>query len=214
MIHLNDINGASQRTIECARMCLTAFTGMLVGAEFGIAYGGGVEAIGKLWANRGLIYGFDTFTGHPQEVADRCEYTQAAGGRSSFAARCMDEWYKPDRFGTEALTYEYQRAELDRQGLHNVILVKGMVDDTTSISYIPRLHYCLLDLDYPLSMWQAYNLVKNKMVPGGYLCLHDVIPPGHIPGCNEVYQRILAEDLFAVHLEHPAPVHLVIMQKK
>lgn len=211
MINLNDTNGAAKILMDVAIRCMHEFEGALTGAEFGIAYGGGVEAIGKLWKGRGAVYGFDTFEGHPRQVGDLCEFTRVAGGsKHSFAANCMNGWY--DKYDPELLTYKYQRYELDRQGLENVHLVQGLVDEKTYIPF-PQLHYCLLDLDFPLSIWQAYNLVKEKIVPGGYLCLHDCIPKGHIPGCWEYYQKILDDGLFRLEEEHFWTTHLVTLRK-
>jgi len=215
MIQLNDTNGASRITLATARQLMEEFPDVhLVGAEFGVAYGGGVEALGKLWAGRGTVYGFDTFEGHPKEVADECEYSAPLGGsQSSFAAGCMDQWYKDPAYGTDKLSYGYQVSELARQGIDNVFLIKGKITGKTNISYIKELHYCLLDLDFPLSMWQAYHLIKDKVVRGGYLCLHDVIPQGHIPGCWEYYQQMLAEGLFELVQEHAPGTHLVTLRK-
>lgn len=213
MIELNDTNGASTFTRKYAERCLTDFTGQITGAEFGIAYGGGPERIGRAWKGRGVIYGFDTFEGHPKEIGELCAFSAATGGRSSFAATCMDNWYKPEHYGMEALKLEYQQAELDKHGLSNVKLVKGLVTADMDVSFIDKLHYCLLDLDFPLSMLEAYYLVKDKVVSGGYLLLHDVIPAGHIPGCNEVYQRILEDGIWEVVEERPECL-LVILRRK
>jgi hypothetical protein len=198
MIELNDTNGASGVTQHYANRVMHEFAGPLAGAEFGVAYGGGVERIGKLWKNRGVVYGFDTFEGHPKQIGEICPFSSMAGGRSSFAATCMDNWYKPEHYGVEAITDKYIQAELDRQGLDNVKLVKGLVTADTDVSFLPELHYCLLDLDFPLSMLEAYRLVADKIVKGGYLLLHDVVPRGHILGCWEVYQRMLEEGKFMI----------------
>lgn len=213
MKHLNDTNGASHYTGLIVQQVLKEFIGNIAGAEFGIAYGGGVESIGKLWKGRGIVYGFDTFEGHPKQVAEKCEYTIEAGGSGALATWCMDQWYNSPDYGTEAIKYDYIRYQLDKQGLDNVILVKGLITDKTDVSFLPELQYCFLDLDFPLSMWQAYNLVKDKIVKGGYLCLHDVIPKGHIHGCYEYYQKMLAEGLFEIYKEVPECL-LAILKKK
>ena len=214
MIELNDTNGASTFTNNIAGRCLTEFTGrQLAGAEFGIAYGGGVERIGRMWRGRGIVYGFDTFEGHPKEVGEVCEFSNKAGGKSSFAATCMDNWYSSSDYGTDKIKLEYQQAELDRQGLDNVRLVKGLITEKTNVSFIKELHYCFLDLDFPLSMRQAYYLVRDKIVKGGYLLLHDVLPKGHIPGCYEVYQEILQDGYFDIFAEKDNYL-LAILKKK
>jgi hypothetical protein len=214
MIELNDTNGASTFTRQYADRCLTDFPDQkLTGAEFGIAYGGGVERIGKIWKGRGVVYGFDTFEGHPKEIGELCAFSAATGGRSSFAATCMDSWYSNPDYGTERLSLEYQKGELDRQGIDNVKLIKGLVTADMDISFINELHYCLLDLDFPLSMLEAYYLVRGKIVSGGYLLLHDVIPAGHITGCNEVYKRILEDDIWDI-VEEKDNYLLAILRKK
>lgn len=191
---LNDVNGASAITAKYTSKCLEEFDGELIGVEFGVAYGGGIERIGKLWKGRGIVYGFDTFSGHPQEVADVCEDTKKDGGKNSHAATCMNPWY--NQYGMDQLSIEYIRQELNKEGLNNVHLVKGLVSSDTDVSFIPYLNYCLIDLDYPQSMTDAWNLVKNKIVSGGYLCLHDVVPNGHIKGLWERYQSMLSENLY------------------
>jgi hypothetical protein len=213
MKHLNDTNGASRLTLHIAELVTKEFEGSIFGAEFGVAYGGGVEAIGLMWGARGKVYGFDTFEGHPKEVGEICEKSKEAGGVHSFAATCMDSWYQSSEYGTEAIKYNYIRNNLDEQGLLNVILVKGLVSDKTDVSFIPYLNYCFIDLDFPLSNWQAYNLVKDKIVPGGYLMLHDCVPKGHIHGCWEVYQRIMETGGFDLLGEYKDQ-YLVIMRKK
>ena len=211
MINLNDINGASNFIKEIVEQLLTDFSCDLIGCEMGIAYGGGVEMVGKLWKDRGVIYGFDTFEGHPKQIGRECKYTKKYGGDLASATLCMDNWY--NCYGYDDLSYEHIREELDKQELSNVILVKGLITEKTDLSFISELHYAFLDLDFPLSMWNAYNLVKDKVIPGGYLCLHDVIPHGHIPGCFEYYQEMLSDGLFEVIIEHPES-YIVILRKK
>lgn len=213
MQHLNDTNGASKLTLMIARQCLTEFTEPITGAEFGVAYGGGIEAVARLWKNMGTIYGFDTFEGHPKEIGEICEESKKAGGVHSFAATCMDSWYQSEEYGTESIKYNYIREKLDEQGLVNAILIKGLVTDETDVSFIEKLHYCFIDLDFPLSNKQAFDLVKDKISKGGYLLLHDCVPKGHIHGCYEVYQSIMETGLFDLIGEYN-PEYLVIMKRK
>jgi len=212
MKELNDTNGASKLTAKVTAQCLEEFSTDLIGAEFGVAYGGGIERIGKLWKDRGIVYGFDTFEGHPKEVANDCKASKEAGGLNSFAALCMDEWYRSPEYGTEAIKLKHIQGELTRQGIDNVKLIKGIVTKKTSIDFIHYLNYCLIDFDFPVAQLNAYNLVKGKIVKGGYLCLHDMIPKGHIHGNYEVYIQILNEGLFEIVSEHE-PEYLVILKK-
>lgn len=215
LLELNENNGADKITQSLVLQCMNEFEGHLYGVEMGVAYGGGVQGIGQKWKDRGTVWGFDTFEGHPvDQMLARCEDSQRAGGDSSTAARCMDGWYSDtNKYGTERFKYEYIRAHLDQQGLSNVHLVKGLVTDQTDVSFIPALHYVLLDMDFPQAQWDGYNLVKDKIVSGGYLCLHDMIPQGHINGCWERYQQIMAEGLWELVSETPS-AYLVVLKKK
>lgn len=201
MIILNEANGAFPRTYDVATRCLTEFDGPLIGAEFGIAWGGGPEALGKLWKDRGTVYGFDTFEGHPKDLA----YDPAA-----HEAYCMDPQY--NYHTKNGLSYDEQRVELDRQGLSNVILRKGRISNK-SIEGIQYLNYVLLDMDLIVSMVQGYQLVKDLLVPGSYLCLHDVVPRGHLFGLWGMYQEIMASGDYDLVGEWPVN-YLVILRKR
>jgi len=213
LIEINNVNGASAITQETAKRCLDEFDGDLYGVEMGVAYGGGIFGIGKNWKGRGTVWGFDTFEGHPQdEMLERCEASRVSGGIGSHAARCMDHWYQPNVYGADGIKYDFIRSKLDEAELTNVHLVKGLVTDTTDVSFISKLHYALIDMDYPQAQKDGYELLKNKFVPGGYLCLHDMIPHGHIHGCYEVYQDIINEGLFTVVAEIPQS-YLVVLKR-
>lgn len=209
MRNLNDTNGASTHLLNIAKQLAETSTNPLIGAEFGIAYGGGVEAIGKIWKDKGTIYGFDTFNQHPKEIAEKdpdCNHD-----RNSFAATCMDIWYT--LYDNNELTIEYQQDQLNQQNLTNVKLIKGLIDETTNINFIPHLDYCLIDLDFPLSMKITYNLVLPKLKTGSYLCLHDVIPETHIANLNAWYKQVLESGLFEIVGEYPESF-LAILKKK
>lgn len=201
MIELNDDNGASIQTREVASRLLREFSAPLFGCEMGIAFGGGVEKIGELWRERGCVWGFDTFEGHPKQLGKEGD---------EHAVRCMDPQY--ERYGLN-FTYADIRHTLDEKNLHNVSLVKGLINAHTDISFIPHLHYVLLDMDFPVSMRDGYALVADKVVAGGYLCLHDVVPQGHINGLYEFYQEIKATGLWDVYSEDHRTL-LAILRKK
>lgn len=214
MLELNQLPGneAAKITHSLVEKCLTEFDGHIYAVEMGVPFGGNVESLGKILKDRGTVYGFDTFEGHPiEEIANKCPDTVRAGGEKAFAAWCMQYWY--DTYGMEKTSYEYIREELDKQELFNVKLVKGVVTDQTDVSFIDHLHYAMIDMDFPLSQWDGYNLLKHKFVPGGYLCMHDMIPNGHIAGCYERYQQIVAEGLFDVMNEDQS-AFLVVLKKK
>ena len=183
MVNLNSINGAALYLQYFQTLLVGKFKKDLVGVEMGIAYGGGVESLGTIWRDVGTVYGFDTFEGHPEFLAD---------DHMGIEARCMDKWYRDDMFGRKALTYEFQRNQLDSEGLTNVKLVKGIVSPD-SCRTIPKIHYCLLDMDILESMKTGYEAVKDKMVEGGYLFIHDAIPADHIPALhNWWYNEVMS----------------------
>lgn len=203
--NLNVHNGADKPLLQLASRVLEEFPKEHVyGVEMGIAYGGGVERIGKLWKGRGTIYGMDTFIGHPEHLAVDA---------SSDEARCMDHWYRPEILGKDKLAYEYQRGVLDSEGLDNVILVKGEVNKD-SCKDIPKIHYALMDMDMLVSTKNGYEALKNKIVKGGYLCLHDVIPPVHLGGYlyNWWYNDTMKQDGYEIVEELPGS-HLGIYRK-
>lgn len=214
---LNDTNNASYITNKYYSNCLEEFKSEhLYGAEFGVAYGGGIYKIGKTWENRGTVWGFDTFEEHPKELRFKCQYTKKIEeeiGRESEATSCMDHWYKNPLYGLEKLKYNYIQSKLKEDNIYNVLLVKGIVNSNTNIDFIPKLHYALIDFDFPIAQWDAYNLIKYKIVKNGYLCLHDMIPEGHIYGNYKIYQKILSENLFNIICEIPESF-LCVLQKK
>lgn len=182
MISLNKLNGAEKATLEYVRGLAKLDLDMpIIGVEMGIAYGGGVERAGQILKGKGVMYGYDTFTGHPKELAK---------DPTSLEATCMDDWYKDEVYGMDKLSYEYIRKELDKQELYNVILVKGLINKN-SCKDIPYINYALLDLDMLESMSMAYEAVKDKMVPGFVMFLHDVCPPDHLPRLFHWYDDIV-----------------------
>src|SRR6266478_8622638 len=136
MINLNTENGADVILLDLAREIKQEKEKGIVGVEFGIAYGGGVEAIGKIWKDCGTIYGYDTFGDKfPILFPDSQDMSNIHMARHY------------NKHGEEQLSYEYQRGELDRQGLDNVILRKGLVAPGCTQD-IPSFDYALIDLDH------------------------------------------------------------------
>ena len=156
----------------------------LIGLEVGSAYGGGVEMAAKLWKGRGKFYGYDTFEGHPKDLAINPNHKESW---------CMDMWYEDPNFGTEKLKYDYQRKVLDEQGLDNAILVKGRVNKH-SFDDIEKAHFVMIDLDMINPTKVAYEAIKDKIVVGGYLLMHDSFPEDHLPMIYDfVYDKIIPE---------------------
>ena len=201
MVTLNKDNGAERITIRYAIEAMTKF-GKPIGAELGIAWGGGVESIGKIWKGCGTVYGFDTFEGHPRHLS----YSD-----KSHEAYCMEPQYR--KYGMDGLKIEYQQANLDAQGLDNVKLVKGLIHDNSfNDAGITELHYCLLDMDMINPMTLGWTLVRPVMAKGGFLCLHDVTPVGHITGLWGLYQEILASGEYKLVVDEPKSF-IVVLEK-
>ena len=156
----------------------------LVGLEVGSAYGGGVEFGAWMFKGRGKFYGYDTFEGHPKDLAIE---------DGDLEQTCMDMWYNNPMFGTEKIKYDYQRKILDEDGLDNAILVKGRINKH-SFDDIEKVHFAILDLDLITPMRIAYKAIRDKIVIGGYLFIHDALPADHLPMIHDLaYKEILQE---------------------
>lgn len=173
LINLNDTNGDSVVLAEVQKLLLELFDEPLYGAEFGVAFGGGIESLCKTWGDRGFVYAFDTFCGHPKHLSDDV---------SSFEAVCMDGWYQ--QYGLDKVSDEYIGTVLRSIGVENFQLVKGEVN-SESADVIEKLHYVLLDMDILNPMKVAHDSIVDKVVKGGYVCVHDVIPENHLPMINQ-----------------------------
>lgn len=182
LIWLNKVNGADLVCDEYHKKVMEEFEGELYGAVLGSAYGGELESMAKTWGDRGHVYGFDVFEDlHPKHLSD--------DPINNFDATCMEHWYQESVFGTEKLNIEYQRQAIKDLGLDTITLTKGEVHKD-SCSGIPKLHYAFLDMDIPVSMRNGYLAVRDKVVSGGYLFLHDT---QNIPGVGEWYRKEILE---------------------
>lgn len=139
----------------------------LIGVEMGVAYGGGIEALASFWKGRGVVYGYDTFVGHPIYITANQDAPEAAGMR-----------YIEKQYGKEMLSLAYIQKQLDDQDLDNVHLIQGLVHPE-SCADLPKIHYALLDMCMIESMSVGFEAVKDKVVEGGYLCI--VFTPSLVP---------------------------------
>jgi hypothetical protein len=172
----------------------------LIGLEVGSAYGGGVEMVARLWKGHGKAYGYDTFEGHPKFLAP---------SEDDVEAYCMDFWYK--QFGTDELSYEYQRKVLDEQGLDNAILKKGLVNEH-SFDDIPYAHFVMLDMDLVEPTRIAYEALKDKVKPTCCLYIHDALTS--IPHLHEyVYNEIVPDGRWTIVSETPENFLLILKRK-
>lgn len=179
---LNAVNGADRLLEKYIRKVKDEFPPPLTAVFMGIAYGGDVELCAKLWKGIGRVFGYDTFeSGHPKHLAHN---------PNSHEAICMDGWYRD--FGMAELALEYQQGQLDQQGLDNAVLVKGEVSANSCFD-LEQIHLAWLDMDLNVSMENGFMAVKDKVVPGGYLLLHDVVPQGHITGNYELFYGVFLD---------------------
>jgi hypothetical protein len=199
LMWLNAGNQAGPAEIDLWERLLKEFPDdELTMLKIGSAYGGGVEMCSKLIYGRGKVYGYDTFEGHPRDLAD---------DQTDLEAWCMDMWYEGGKFkpflSVDRLKYEYQRRILDEQFLYNAILVKGRVNEH-SFDDIEKIHFAMLDMDLIKPTVTAYNAIKDKFVPCGYLCMHDTLPPNHLPKIHDfAYDVVLKDGRW--HLENELP---------
>lgn len=192
LIWLNKLNGASEVQLKYAEICEREFEGTLTYVEMGLAYGGGVQAIGRM--PRWEVYGFDTFEGHPKHLSYDIH---------SFEAVCMDYWYNNPEYGKEALKLEYQQKVLDEEGLKNVHLIKGEVQQD-SCKDIDKIHLALLDMDMIAPTRTGFIAVNDKIVKGGYLMMHDALPKYHLPKIHKfVYEEVVGHGWVVVE-ERPS----------
>ena len=189
LVWLNAGNPAGRIQIELCERILDEFPeDKLVGLEIGSAYGGGVEFLAKCWYGRGKVYGYDTFEGHPRDLADNQDDKEAW---------CMDIWYDNGKhvpqLNAKCLDYNYQRKILDDQLLNNVTLVKGRIN-SHSFDDIKQIHFAMIDLDLIKPTVVAYNAIKDKFVPGAYLMLHDSLSPQHLPKIYHFVYDVVVKD--------------------
>lgn len=173
---LNTGNGTAGYQLNLMEYLMTKFRKDFVVLEVGSAYGGAVEMMTQV-ANHELgrenvsVYGYDTFEGHPKDLAD---------DPNSMEAKVMDEWYTTEGCEKDKLSYDYQRKILDDLGLTNAHLVKGRVNKH-SFDDIKKVHLAMLDMDLVKPTKVAYHALKDKIVSGGFMMFHDAYPPEHLP---------------------------------
>lgn len=198
---LNQLNGACEIEKKYWKKVLETVDEP-IGIVMGSAYGGSIEDMGLRSKGRGKVYGFDTFEDlHPKFLAN---------DPASIEAMCMDYWYLPQTYGTDALAYDYQRRKLDEQGLDNVILVKGMVNHD-SCNDIPYINYAFLDMDIPKSMSDGYEAIGDKLVSGGYLLLHDY---HNISGVMKWANDAIRTNPGYDYIEDVPASYIIVFQKK
>lgn len=176
MKQINSCNGADALLLKYIKQTKEDFKSDLIGVLMGIAFGGDVQVCAREWKDCGTVYGFDTFEDmHPKHLAKNV---------TDFEATCMEHWYRT--IGTDELNLEWQRNQLKDMGLTNAHLIKGEVQPD-SCEFLDKIHLAWLDMDLIESMRHGFQAVKDKIVKGGYLCLHDVVPRYHIAGLYELF---------------------------
>ena len=196
-------NGADKLLEKYVLLTKETFKTNLVGVFMGIAFGGDVEMAARHWKGCGDVYGYDTFdSGHPRQLA----YAP-----NSYEATCMDDSYA--KWGTDELSYDWQIAQLAKQGLTNAHLVKGLVD-SGSCSNLDHINLAWMDMDMNRSMLSGWYAVSGRIVPGGFLVMHDVVPKGHMPNNYEMFYEGLFEAEKWEDLEQVPPSYFCAWRKK
>lgn len=203
LIWLNECNGAAKIHMEYVDDVIDRFKNDIVTCEIGCAYGGGIEAIAKRLKGHGDAYGFDTFSGHPRQLAK---------DPNDFEALCMDYWYSSSMFGMERLDKDYQEGVFNDLDLTNAHLIKGLVNEN-SFDFLDKIHLAFIDLDMIVPTRMAYAGVKDKIVSGGYLLMHDTVPENHLPELNKfMFSDIMNSGLWT-DLKTYVPSYLSAVRK-
>lgn len=201
---LNTHNGADKVSEMYIRRMLREYKDDLYGVIMGVAYGGDVEAVAKIWKDSGHVWGYDTFESlHPKHLAVNMKDDEAT---------CMDFWY--ETMGTEKLSLEYQRGVLHKLNLNNAHLVKGEVT-VQSCEKLPVIHYAFLDMDMIKSTQIGWKAIKDKIIKGGFVLFHDALPEKHLGGriYKYIQKEIRDQDGFREYARYEH-CHTLVIQKK
>lgn len=182
-------------------------------AEFGVAYGGGLLTCCHVLGDKGKVFGFDTFEGHPKNETLKCEHSMKAGGLNSKAALCMDGTYELAISRNFNYDYDSVNFYLENNGAKNFELIKGLIDENFTVRQ-DYFDVVLLDLDIPYSMKIAYEKIKKIISPKGYLIMHDVDIHRKIPGLWELYEEIIEENMFEKFEEIPTNDFVILRKKR
>lgn len=191
---LNSSNDTAKHQYWVVDEVIKIFKKDITVLEIGSPYGGAVEMMSKILKKKGKAYGYDTFVGHPKDLAD---------DRTSLEAVCMEPWYHQDNLGRAGLDYDFQRKILDEEGLDNAILIKGRIDEN-SFDNIDKIHFAMMDLDLIKPTIVAYHAIKDKFVKGSFLFFHDAIPADHLPYIHDfVYNDVIPDKRWKVVIKDP-----------
>lgn len=158
--------------------------------EFGSYRGGSAILMAFLARHLGLetiVYALDTFEGMPETTA-------------------VVDWHKKGDFAETSLTaLEIYR---DKLGLDNLHFVKGRFEDTAEELFgrIGPVALAHVDCDIESAVRYAYDTVKGKMVPGGYVVFDDPLESCCLGAFQVVEECLIARDGLLAEQVYP---HLV-----
>jgi hypothetical protein len=150
--------------------------------EFGSYRGGSAIFMAYLARHTGLeaqVFALDTFEGMPETSA-------------------TVDWHTKGEFAETSL--EALQAYRDRLGLDNLHFVKGRFEDTTEALFgrIGSVVLAHIDCDIESAVHYAYDAVKPKMVPGGYMVFDDPLESCCLGAMQAVEEYVIQRDgLFA-----------------
>jgi SAM-dependent methyltransferase len=159
-------------------------------AEFGSANGGSglfMATVARKYCPDLQVLCFDTFEGMPSTDSSR------------------DAHKKGDFEGIDFNEINSVAASLN---LQNISFIKGLLQETApmilpNFSPIVMTH---IDVDIYESVKCAYNIIKEHMVPGGYIVFDDPLAPSCIGALEAVEECLVRRD--QLHAEQAWP-HLV-----
>lgn len=140
--------------------------------EVGVYKGGSLAVIAKAIPHK-TVFGFDTFTGLPQEKRGEGEVHQAG-----------------DFSDTSLETVE---ASLRQCEVPNVRLVQGIFPESAPTD-IGRISFAHLDVDFGQSSKEAIEWVAERLSPGGII-VSDDYGWHHCPNVKPVIDAFIASDI-------------------
>ncbi|EHJ45960.1 macrocin-O-methyltransferase (plasmid) [Solidesulfovibrio carbinoliphilus subsp. oakridgensis] len=158
--------------------------------EFGSYRGGSAILMAFLARQLGLearVYALDTFEGMPETAA-------------------VVDWHKQGDFAETSLAaLETYRDEL---GLDNLHFVKGRFEDTAEALFgrIGPVALAHVDCDIESAVRYAYDTVRERMVPGGYVVFDDPLESCCLGAFQVVEECLVARDGLLAEQVYP---HLV-----
>lgn len=172
--------------LDLARACLP-----LAGdwVEFGCYKGDTSILLGRLLqqhypSTSPRLWLYDSFAGLPPKSPE-----DASGAGQNFQA------------GALTVTKHEVVTKLRRAGLQNTIIKKAWFQDLTDADLPRHIAFAFLDGDLYASIKTSLHLVTPRLVPGGYIVVHDYNNP-ELPGATRAVDEFLRVHHFSLQVRH------------